>query len=256
MNVFSSYSIIRSIRSYNYSNISDAFNQSSSFIYICTSFNGYIVVDFSSSRVIKLDKNFNFISYFSWYPAQFIISVNNSNTNEIFISNKNGVYKLNIFLTLTASYYRQSYPDTFQGLYYNQTGDYILACSNSYYIEFLRRDDLTFIKYISIYPYFPTDIREFNGTLFVGTKDSTVIVLNNEVISFYFNTKCTSITSIAIDIFGNIAVICSPFIHLYSINGTYLNVTWTSSFGNITSIGFDGFGNFVLTAYDGIYIFH
>ena len=71
-----------------------------------------------------------------------------------------------------------------------------------------------------------------------------------------FNTTCSSITSLAIDIFGNIAVICTPFIHLYSTNGTYLNVTWSSPVGNITLIGFDGFGNFIVTGYDGIYIFH
>ena len=68
--------------------------------------------------------------------------------------------------------------------------------------------------------------------------------------------KCKVITSIAIDIFGDIAVICSPFIYLYSAYGTFLNVTWASPIENITSVGFDGFGNFVLTAFDGIDNFH
>jgi hypothetical protein len=152
-------------------------------------------------------------------------------------------------------HYDRSYYE-FNGLYYNQTGDYILACSDAYSIEFLRRDDLTFIKYISTKPYLPTDIREYNGALFVGTTTSTVLVIKDEIITSLFNTTCNSITSLAIDIVGNIAVVCSPFIHLYSTNGTYLNVTWTSPIGNITSIGFDGFGNFVVTAYDGIHIFH
>jgi hypothetical protein len=81
-------------------------------------------------------------------------------------------------------------------------------------------------------------------------------VIKDEIITSLFNTTCTLITSLAIDIVGNIAVVCSPFIHLYSTNGTYLNVTWTSPIENITSIGLDGFGNFVVTAYNGIHIFH
>jgi hypothetical protein len=224
------------------------------FNYICTSFNGYIVTDFGYSRIIKFNQNFSFVSsYYSSNPL-FIITVYNLNTTEIYVSSDNRVYKFNIALTLISSYYNRY--KQYSGLYYNLTGDYILACSNAYYIEFLRRDDLTFIKYISTEPYLPTDIREYNGTLFVATTTSTVLVIKDEIITSLFNTTCNSITSLAIDIVGNIAVVCSPFIHLYSTNGTYLNVTWTSPIGNITSIGFDGFGNFVVTAYDGIHIFH
>jgi hypothetical protein len=225
-----------------------------SFNYICTSFNGYFVTDYGYSRIIKFNQNFSFVSsYYSSNP-RFIITVNNSNSNEIYVSSYYGVYKFNIDLTLIGSNYRYSYQ--FNGLYYNQTGDYILACSNAYYIEFLRRDDLTFIKYISTKPYLPTDIREYNGTLFVGTSQSTVLVIKDEIISSLFKTTCNSIISLAIDAFGNIAVICNPFIYLYSTNGTYLNVTWTSPIENITSFGFDSFGNFVVTAYNGIHIFH
>jgi hypothetical protein len=150
---------------------------------------------------------------------------------------------------LIGSYYRSF--NQFNGLYYNLTGDYILACSNAYYIEFLRRDDLTLLKYISTKLYLPTDIREYNGTLFVATTTSTVLVIKDEIITSLFNTTCTLITSLAIDLVGNIDVICNLYIHLYSTNGTYLNVSWTSPIGNITSIG-----NFIVTAYDGIHIFH
>jgi hypothetical protein len=240
--------------SYNYSNISTDFNQLRTFNYICTSFQGYFVIDYGYSKIIKLSQNFSFVSSYYLSDVRFIITLNNSNTIEIFVSSYDGVFKFNIALTPIGYYYRSFYE--FNGLYYNQTGDYILACSNAYYIEFLRRDDLTFIKYLSTKPYYPTDIREYNGTLFVATTNSTVLVIKDEIISSMFNTTCTSITSLAIDLFGNIAVVCNPFIHLYSTNGTYLNVTWTSPIGNITSSGFDGFGNLVITAYKGIHIFH
>jgi hypothetical protein len=255
VNIFNNYSLIKSIKSYNNSNIyNNYFYQLTSFNFICTSFNGYIVIDYSNSVIIKFNQNFSYVSSYYLRNARFIITINNSNTNEIYVSSYNGVYKFNIALTPMGHYDRSYYE--FNGLYYNQTGDYILACSNAYYIEFLRRDDLTFIKYISTKPYLPTDIREYNGTLFVGTTTNIVFVIKDEIISSLFNTECNSITSLAIDAFGNIAVICGQFIHLYSTNGTYLNVTWISPIGNITSIGFDGFGNFVVTAYGGIHIFH
>jgi hypothetical protein len=230
------------------------FSQLTSFNYICTSFNGYFVIDYGQSEIIEFNQNFSFVSSYYLTNARFIITVNNSNTIEIYVSSYYGVYKFNIALT-PIEYYYHSYKQ-YSGIYYNQTGDYILVCSDPYYIEFLRRDDLTFIKYISTKPYLPTDIREYNGILFVGTTTNIVLLIKDEIISSLFNTTCFSITSLAIDAFGNIAVICSQYIHLYSTNGTYLNVTWTSPIGNITSIDFDGFGNFVVTAYDGIHIFH
>jgi hypothetical protein len=225
-----------------------------SFIYICTSFNGYILIDYGYSRINKFNQNFSFVSSYRLSNARFIITVNSSNTIEIYVSSYERVYKFNITLTPLGYYYNRY--KQYSGLYYNQTGDYILACSNAFYIEFLRRDDLTFIKYISTRPYLPTDIREYNGALFVGTTSKTILVIKDEIITSLFNSTCTSITSLVIDIVGNIAVVCSPFIHLYSTNGTYLNVTWTSPIENITFLGFDGFGNFVVTAYDGIHIFH
>ncbi len=254
MNIFNNYSLIKSIKSYNSSNIYNDFNQLTSFNYICTPYNGYFVIGYGYSRIIKFNQNFSFVSSYYLSNPRSIITVYNLNTTEIYVSSYNGVYKFNIALTLIGSYYRSF--NQFNGLYYNLTGDYILACSNAYYIEFLRRDDLTLLKYISTKLYLPTDIREYNGTLFVATTTSTVLVIKDEIITSLFNTTCTLITSLAIDIVGNIAVVCSPFIHLYSTNGTYLNVTWTSPIENITSIGLDGFGNFVVTAYNGIHIFH
>jgi hypothetical protein len=260
VNIFNNYSLIKSIKSYNYSNIyNNYFYQLTSFNYICTSLSGYIVIDYGNSnfgyyKIIEFDTSFKFIrSYFLYHPHS-IITVNNSNTIEIYVSSYYGVYKFNISLAPIGYYYRNF--RQYSGIYYNQTGDYILACSDAYSIEFLRRDDLTFIKYISTKPYLPTDIREYNGTLFVGTTNSTVLIIKDEIISSLFNTICNSIISLAIDIVGNIAIVCNSFIHLYSTNGTYLNVAWASQIGNITSIGFDGFGNFVVTAYNGIHIFH
>ena len=78
----------------------------------------------------------------------------------------------------------------------------------------------------------------------------------NEVSFFYFNTACSSSISSAIDSFGVIAVLCNQIIHLYSINGTYLNVSITNSISNPYQIGFDGFGYLIISASDGLHVFH
>jgi hypothetical protein len=262
VNIFSNYSLIKSLNSYNYSNTYNSFKQITSLNYIVASFSGYIVVDSGLNKIIKFNQNFSYVTSKSNPNPKFIVSANNYGSIEIFVSTLYGVYKFDNSLSPMGYYYRVYYLNNiyfnnqFNGLYYNQTGDYILASTNAYFIEFLRRDDLTFIKYISTKPYIPTDIREFNGTLYVGTTGNAVLVIKNDIISSMFNTSCSTITSIAIDIFGNIAIICSSFIHLYSTNGTYLNVTLTSPVGNITSIGFDSYGNFIVTVSDGIFILH
>ena len=105
------------------------------------------MVDYGN-QIVKFDKNLNFYSRYSPVGRpNFIISVNYSNKVEVFVSSYYGVFKFNISLSKSiSSYCRFNSNQNFRGLYYNQTGDYILACSNTYYIEFLTRDDLTFIK--------------------------------------------------------------------------------------------------------------
>ena len=93
MNIFNNYSLIKSIKSYNIYNV---FNQLTNFNYICTSFNGYIVIDYGYSRIIKFNQNFSFVSsYYSSNPRS-IITVYNLNTTEIYVSLYNRVYKFNI----------------------------------------------------------------------------------------------------------------------------------------------------------------
>ncbi len=117
---------------------------------------------------------------------------------------------------------------------------------------------MTYIRYIKTAPYIPTDIREFNESLYVGTTVGVILILSNEIIISHFNTKCGSvIPALEIDLFGQMAVLCNNSnIYLHLISGTYLNVSWASTIQHLTSMGFDGFGNFILTANNGIYVFN
>ncbi len=138
MNISNKYSLIKSIKSYNYSSTyNNYFNQLTSFNYICTSFNGYIVVDYGYNgynKIIEFDTSFKFIRSYNLNRPHSIITVNNSNTIEIYVSSFNGIYKFNISLSLIGYYY-DNYKQ-YSGLYYNQTGDYVVVCSDYWLTKF------------------------------------------------------------------------------------------------------------------------
>jgi hypothetical protein len=116
VNIFNNYSLIKIIKSYNSSNIYNDFNQLTSFNYICTSFNGYIVIDYGTSKIIKFNQNFSFVSSYylsnprsiitvyiincNWnflnyryvYHPNFMLGINDSSTLKIFVSTLYGIY--------------------------------------------------------------------------------------------------------------------------------------------------------------------
>ena len=215
------------------------------------------MVDTGRDSIVRFDQNINFKAFVSStvISYKFILVIKNSNTVEFFASSNYAIVKLSSSLSTLAYYY--NYQNQYTGLYYNQTGDYILACSSAAkMIEIFTRNDLTYIKYISTLTYSPTDIKEYNGSLYVSTTSRAILVFENEIIVYSFNTSCNSISSLTIDYYGDIAVVCNPYIHLYSTNGTYLNLTWANQIENITSIGFDDLGNLILAANDGINVFN
>jgi hypothetical protein len=115
---------------------------------------------------------------------------------------------------------------------------------------------LKFLKSISTLPYVPIDIDVFNDLAYVSTTKATILILQNEKIAGNFSilTPCTIGSSI-IDKFGNIAVLCNRnMIYVYSLNGTYLGVKWSSSVFNIDDIQIDLSGSLVLSSPNGIFI--
>jgi hypothetical protein len=214
------------------------------------------MLDYGRNRILRFDQNLKSISSVSIIsPLSIIYIIDSLNNTEIFISSLNAIYKLNTNLTIVSSYY--SYKAQFTGIYYNQTGDYILACSfRDHLIVFLRRDDLLFLKYVSISPFSPRDIKEFNNTLFISTSNGTVVVLKNYQIISNFNTNCNFNMSLIFDCFGNLAVLCGQNIYLHSVNGSYLNITLVIPFDNATSMGFNALGQFTISSYNKIYFWN
>jgi len=218
---------------------------------------GFIQFYFNAyfNGIVVYNRNFTFKGYKSGLPyPRAITSVNNNNNVELFVSGKYSVFKLDINLYITASYFQDS---TYKGLYCNKTGDSILICHHGYlknYIQVFNRADLNFIKIIKTASYEPFYINEFKGVLYVSTTTGAVLRVVNEVSTLHFITACTSAISIAIDSFDDMAVLCQHKIDLYSINGTYLNVSKSISISNTYQIGFDELGNLIISAHDGIFI--
>jgi hypothetical protein len=120
VDILVNYQLQKSILSYADRN----FTQLSGFTFICTSDPGFLAIDYYqwSLRLIKYDQNWNNKSIVSrsYTETQFIISVKNSNSYELFLTSSSGVYKYNSNLTLIAHYHKYI---TYKGIYYNKTGD-------------------------------------------------------------------------------------------------------------------------------------
>ena len=89
----------------------------------------YFFLDYRSKSIAKYDANLNYKSSVSINNPQNMISVNNANSTELFITGVRSIIKYDINMNQTAHYYKNF--DQFVGLYYNKSGDYILVCSNT-----------------------------------------------------------------------------------------------------------------------------
>ena len=149
--------------------------------------------------------------------------------NEFFISGDNGFYKtdenINILLNISSikSYYR--------GIYYNETSDllYVSLSGSTFNIKVFNRN-LTLMRTISISSFVPYSFNSYMNTLFVGTKNGSMLVLENEKIKTVYNDVCeqtSTVTSILIDKFGYMVVTCNQInmTHLYNINGIFMNIS-------------------------------
>ena len=76
----------------------------------------------------------------------------------------------------------------------------------------------------------PYSLNSYMNTLFVGTKNGSVLVLENETIKTVYNDVCeqtSTVSSILIDEFGYMAVTCYQInmVHLYNVNGANMNIS-------------------------------
>ena len=112
------------------------------------------------------------------------------------------------------------------GIYYDNASSLIYVVSHINNIIDVFNTSLAFQLSLSLAPYSPRSINQFNGNLYVGLSSSQVLVLKNNTISSTYNISlCTFISSICFDIIGNMAITCyyNNSITPYNYEGVYQN---------------------------------
>ena len=216
------------------------------------------ILDYSASKIVQYDQNWTYISM-SNIPSNpsAIISAFENGTRIFYLASGNGIYKLDSNFNIIGAYnYNLKY---FSVICFNPATNHVLAISNSFTGVFIFDQNLSLIKYYEFFTNsFPTDIKVYNGVLYVSSSNGNIWILKNETVSTNFFTMCTNIYSILIDPFGFIAVECSTFeIYVYSTNGSYTSVSWMNLLNLVQApldIDFDSNGNIAVSGTNGVYL--
>jgi hypothetical protein len=179
-----------------------------------------------------------------------IISIN----NELFITGYDGIFKTDLSLNLVASY---TVNTLYTCVYYNHTSDTIYA--TSYYnhrIDLFDRN-LSLISSISFTDR-PYALTEKNGKLYVGLTDSTISVLENNLVVKTITTLCPGwITSIIIDTNELMAVLClsNSMLYLYTTNGSYTGIKMATP-NSPNYMNYDLNGHFIIVGGNQINLYY
>jgi hypothetical protein len=220
----------------------------------CNITSSYLSLDDTASYISQFDINGNYINSTLITSPRFIIVLTKNNVKYLYITTQYQLlcvdqnFKLIISLNSTK---------LFGGIYYNTTSGLLLVSTNSFSNIELYSQNLTFVRKIDL-PYPSNNIAEYNGSLYVSSLISYVMIIKNEVYDYSFNTACSNMRTLAIDQYGLIAVNCydpiTNYILLYSADGALL-YKWLSSVPIVNSIGFDIEGNLILASQYGLYQF-
>ena len=202
----------------------------------------------------QYDQNLNLIQAGSISSGtRSMIAINDKSGNYFYVTSLNGVYKLDSNLKILNSFLYSN--GQFNGLSYNSATDHILVTSSITRGLLIFDQNLTLVQnYNFVNSSTTTDIEAFNDKFYVSTVDGMIWVLINETASNSFQTSCNSITSISIDNYGNIAILCiDSIVYVYNTNGSFMNIVWKSTTLLPYEMSFDANGDFFLTGPNGIY---
>jgi hypothetical protein len=180
----------------------------------------YYATDYSGQRLISFDENWEYKAYFGLD----FVPVNLKQIGSfIYVTTNGGIYKLNKCLKVV------NYTENFlynNGLSYNEQNETILVSDerfgqiNKYDKNLVLKDSIDTSNNRS------SSIQFSNGKYYVGTLYGKVLVIQSDKVIKSFSTKCEMyITSIIIDKFGNLAILCweKNMIYIYNSDGIYLD---------------------------------
>jgi hypothetical protein len=174
--------------------------------------------------------------------------------NDIYIAADNTIFKTDKNLTVINSIDFFSYH--FRGIYHDQSTDSIyVAAYNSEFIFIFNRG-LALLQTLSTSGNRPFALAGYQNKIYVGTMNHTILVLQNRTIVSTLNTICEIITSLLIDDYGTMLVLCrSPImLYVYNVNGTMIGFYPVS--GDVTYMNFDSKGRFIINSYYQLNIYY
>ena len=248
LNVFNNYKIIKDVTTY--SSSYNGFNGLTGFNTFNNLNNNNYLID-QSTFIFEYDSNWNYVKNIPNIYGYAFLALNFNNIT-IYLTTRYGIYQIDANW-IPLGFYQNNYENYYQKLVYNETSDHLLVTSSSAPKIEVFNHNLVFLKSISI-PYVATDIAEFNNMFFIATNSSYVLVLQDDAVISSFGTLCSSITSLAIDSNGLLALLCSNTIYVYNSNGQYVNIAWASLVPRPVDIDFDADGNFAITAPNGVFL--
>jgi DNA-binding beta-propeller fold protein YncE len=216
----------------------------------------YYVMDSSAGRVYILNDDWSYVSYKNFSNPAHMITISNS----VYMTGNTNIWKFDKDLNILFQY-NSTGGTSFRGIYYNSSNGFIyVAPSNLNEIQVFDLN-LTYNQNISTAPHNPFTISEYNNNIYVGTRNGSILVIQNEVIINQFNgcnEAYVELNFILFDQYGYMATICSDpanKLYLYKTDGTYSG-TNLSTPAKPRYIGFDSTGRFVLISKSQIIIYN
>jgi hypothetical protein len=167
--------------------------------------------------------------------------------NDIYVAADNNVFKTDKNLTVVNSI--NFHANHFRGIYHDQSTDSIYVAAYNSELIFIFNRDLALLQTLSTSGNRPLALAGYQNKIYVGTMNHTILVLQNNIIASSLNTVCEIISSLLIDDYGTMLVLCrSPImLYFYNVNGTMIGSSPVS--GDVTYMNFDSKGRFIINSF-------
>ncbi len=200
----------------------------------------YFVSDYDLNKIFILNESWSYVSSKTFSSPAYLTTIGNS----LYATGDSNIWKLDQNLNILIQY---NAAPAYRGIYYNSTNGLIYTAAFDRNMIHIFNLNLSFHHFIST-PYEPWS--EYNYQIYVGTLQSQILVIENEVIinTFFVCNSWSLVSYILFDQCGLMATSCYYILSLKRPNGAFINYL------NIPSqpryIGFDSNGQFVqISAY-------
>ena len=213
----------------------------------------YYVADFSDSKVIMFDENWNFLIYKTFINPAYILIINST----LYISGNSNVFKTDKDLNILKQFDANVSP-TYRGIDFNPTNKVIYVASSSFSRIDIFDLNLTLTDNINTSPYQPYALLISENMLYAGDSNNGYVlrISNKTIIGVFQSCSSGYVTGIFIDIYDYIATSCFSFakLNLAQLNGTTTGLSINTP-ASPFAMNFDSKGLLVQISFSQISIF-